>query len=498
MVSPDGTSVAFTAQQGSLETVSLLGGPPFTVVSSGVPNRGVDWGSDGMLYFTNSEGVIQRVPASGGEPERVTTNEPGTDHFWVDALPEGRGLLFTIMGGTASQSEIAVVGFGDGEVRTLLPGAMARYASSGHIVYAVADGTLMAAPFDLGPLEVTGPSVGLLENVSVGGASSGRFALSETGTLLYATGGSFAANLVPVWVERDGTAREIDPGWRTAGDNVYSSLALSPDGTRLAISAVGSDGRYDLWVKQLDTGPLSRLTFEGTQNRRATWSEDGESLTFISNRAGSNHVWTKRVDGSGAAELVLDWDGAIEALYSPDRTCLVLRGGDTNSGLGDIYGIRPGVDSVAVPLVATEFAEFTPAISRDGRWLAYASRASGREEIYVRPFPDVDSGMLQVSANGGRMPVWGHSGQELFYLADDPSGGSRQLVAVQFTGDPTFVAGRQDVLFSVGGYLNGYHHYDPSPDDQLFAMLRVGEQGTSPEFILIQNFFEELKERVPN
>jgi len=156
------------------------------------------------------------------------------------------------------------------------------------------------------------------------------------------------------------------------------------------------------------------------------------------------------------------------------------------------------VDSVAVPLVATaEFSEFSPAISPDGRWLAYASTRSGRAEVYVVPFPDVGSGMVQVSADGGRTPVWAHNGQELFYLAGDGSGGSRQLVAVQFTGDPTFVTGRQDVLFSLDGYLQGYHQYSPSPDDQRFAMLRI-EENTSRELILVQNFFEELKARVPN
>ena len=196
------------------------------------------------------------------------------------------------------------------------------------------------------------------------------------------------------------------------------------------------------------------------------------------------------------------WDGResriIEALYSPDGTWLILRGGDTDTGFGDIYAVRPGVDSVAVPLVATaEFSEFTPAISPDGRWLAYGSNASGRQEVYVRPFPDVGSGMVQVSTDGGRAPVCAHNGRELFYQAGHDSGASRQLVAVQFTGGPTFVAGRQDVLFSLDGYLQAYHSYSPSPDDQRFAMLR-NDPSTSAELILVQNFFEELKERVPN
>ena len=151
---------------------------------------------------------------------------------------------------------------------------MARYASSGHIVYAAADNTLLAAPFDLRRLEVTGPSVGLLEGVDVFNGSASQFAVSETGTLLYMLAFVAAApTLAPVWVERDGTVREIDLGWRTQGNDTWSSLALSPDGTRLAVSILDSEGTFDLWVKQLDAGPLSRLTFEGTQNFRATWSD---------------------------------------------------------------------------------------------------------------------------------------------------------------------------------------------------------------------------------
>ena len=164
VLSPDGASVAFVVGGGSLRIVSLLGGAPRTVVPSGVRDigGGIDLGSEGILYFTNEAGSLMRIPASGGEPEPVTANDAGTRHAWVNALPEGRGLLFTITRGSPEQSEIAVVGFEEGDVRTLLPGVMARYAASGHLLYTAADGTLLGAPFDLGRLEVTGPSVPLI------------------------------------------------------------------------------------------------------------------------------------------------------------------------------------------------------------------------------------------------------------------------------------------------------------------------------------------------
>jgi serine/threonine-protein kinase len=300
-------------------------------------------------------------------------------------------------------------------------------------------------------------------------------------------------------VERDGTTREIDPGWSIRGNSAFSSLTLSPNGDRLAISIQDSEGTYDLWVKQLETdnGPLSRLTFAGTVNRRATWSRDGQSLTFVSNRAGEDDLWTKRADGSGSADVVLDRRSrTTEAFYSPDSTWLVYREGGGSAGVGNIFAIRPGVDSITVSLVATEFGARSPALSPDGRWLAYESNESGRVEVYVRPFPDADAGRWLVSTNGGVEPVWAHSGRELFYR-----NGANELVAVQVSEGSSFTWGRQGVLFSMADYLtsNGHPMYDVSPDDQRFVMLRIGGEGTAAsELILVENWFEELRERTGN
>ena len=276
----------------------------------------------------------------------------------------------------------------------------------------------------------------------------------------------------------------------------FSSLALSPDGTRLALSIPDSDGRIDLWVKQLDTGPLSRITFEGRRNLRATWSLDGQSLMFVSNRAGSRvgtqNLWTTPADGSGTAEPVQEQEAQIwEGLLSLDGTWLVFREGQTASA--DIYAIRPGVDSEAVPLVVTESSERSIALSPDGRWLAYVSNRSERDEVYVQPFPDGGS-LVQVSIEGGVEPVWAHRGRELFYR-----NGSNELVAVDFTDDPTFEVVGQQVLFSMADYLisNGRPMYDVSPDDQRFVMLRI-DAVEDTELIWVENWAEELRERVPN
>ena len=212
-----------------------------------------------MIYF-GRESVIYRVPATGGEPEAVTSLPEGIGHRYPDVLPDGRGLLLTVWRGATDQSRIAVVGPKGGEAREILTGVMARYAASGHIVYTTVEGTLMAAPFDVRRLEVTGPAVALLAGVQVKSSGASQFTLSETGTLLYQTGAVTARELV--WMTRTGAAEPIDPAW--TGN--FGSPALSPDGTQLAVSIQELESS-DIWVKQLDRGPSLKLTFEGGGER---------------------------------------------------------------------------------------------------------------------------------------------------------------------------------------------------------------------------------------
>ena len=509
VVSPDGSSVAFTAA-GSLNTVSLLGGPASTLVPAGVPNRGgagIDWGDDGMIYFMDHQGSIQRIRASGGEPETVATPESPTRFAWVDALPEGRGVLLAITRGGPANSEIAVVGPEGGEVRSLGAGTMARYASSGHIVYATSDFSLLAAPFDLGSLEISGQSVALLEGVDVSSVSSAsQFALSKTGTLLYmpaAAGGTVEF----VWVTRSGEATPVEAGWSFVRGR-DPGWSLSPNGTRLALKAE-TDAGADIWVKQLPDGPLSRLTFHEGVDTRPRWAPDGEAVTFLSDRSGNWDVWSQRADGTGEPQVLFEGESLLNAgvaFWSPDGEWLVLRTGGSGGVVGvggrHILALRPGVDSVPLPLLTEEYDEQGPALSPDGRWLAYVSTETGSQEVFVRPFPDVDSGKTQVSTDGGSMPVWAHSGRELFYVD-----GNRAFVATQVETDPSFQVGAKETLFTLpAGYPSAapLAVYDIAPDDQRFLMVRPyqgdsqEEAGSPSRPILVQNFFEELKARVPN
>ena len=504
--SPDAQWIAYIVGADVLKR-PLVGGAPVTLAEDANPSgvSALAWLDDGsILYEAEDESNRERLRwisriSEDGEPLGIVfgPEEEQVALAWARGLPDARGALVIGCPGTArctaDNANLYVVDLNDLSWEIALEQVMrAWYAPTGHIVYVRADGAVFAQPFDAADLELTGSVIPLFDGVRVPGTYADML-LGADGTLLYVEGAAMGGSVTPVWVGRDGTAREIDPGWSVPGSPIFSSLTVSPNEDRLAISIGDSEGTWDLWVKQLDTGPLSRLTFEG--GIRANWSPDGQSLTFLSNRAGNVDVWTKRADGSGTAELVLDREATIqEAMYSPDGTWLVFREGASLAAA--IYGVGLPMDSAVVPLEVTEFRESSISLSPDGRWLAYVSNRTGSNEVFVRPFPDAGASLQQVSANGGTEPVWAHSGRELFYV-----NGANELVAVQVSTDPGFAPGQQEVLFSVAGYMQSIFHakYDVTPDDQRFMMLRTGDPlAAAAEVILVTNFFEELKRRMPN
>ena len=494
--SPDGSRVGFyVLAEGVWRVASLGGGPPITIAGSGTGRGGGSWGSDGYLYFAGnfpSNGLV-RVAEGGGVPEAVTVIDSAQGeraHIWPETLPGGRGVVFSVRRGgltNLAERDIAVADLATGTHTVLLRGVRARYAASGHLLYVTADGTLMVVPFDETTLALTGDAVALVEGLRAGFLGTTDLAVSATGTLFYTTGGVIGGGLAEVvWVTRDGTAEEIDPGW--TGDFWWPKL--SPDGTQLAVGIVANN-EQQVWIKQLDRGPLPKLTFAGSLNHRPAWTPDGRSVAFASDRGDDLDLYVRRADGTGQAELLLDEEQRLgEVTFSPDGEWLVYR--VNNVGSRDLYALHLGADSVPVPLVATEFEEATPAVSPDGRWLAYVSTESGPWEVYVRPFPNTNDGKWLVSTGGGQEPVWAHSGRELFYM------GSGNLMSVEVLPGPTFVTGEHRVLFSTQGFRSGTVHqfYDVTPDDQRFVMIRNRGAEEAGELIVVENFFEELKAKV--
>ena len=359
------------------------------------------------------------------------------------------------------------------------------YASSGHLLFGTPDGVLMAVPIDPATAELTGFALPVAEDLALSESGLASYAVSESGTLIYAIGSSTELRLFePVWVTRSGDAELVDPSWRFDVRPDNHALRLAPDGEQVALVAE-LDGNLDIWIKHLPNGPFERLTSDDEREVRPAWSPDGQFVSYSKEPSGASaDLWQSRPDGTGGPELLVDHDeerSVYQAQWSPDGEWLVFRTGASavqGLGLRDIRAFHLGVDSAAIPLIATAaFGEFDPALSPDGRWLAYSSNQTGRNEVYVSPFPNVDASRLTVSTSGGQSPLWAHSGSELFFVDADG-----RLVAAEVETAPEFRVLERETLFSfTSEYVShdGTHFYDITPDDQRFLLGRLVRQDTS-------------------
>jgi serine/threonine-protein kinase len=501
--SPNGLRVAFNYAGRQIKAVSIQGEPPITLTDSGVGSGNIRWGRDGYVYgFGGASGGygLVRVPETGGAVEQVTTLDTAANerlHWDPTPLPNGRGVTFTILRQSSdiSENDIGLVDLRTGEHELLVHGAFATYSPTGHLLYASADGTLICVPFDENRLRITGAPVTLFTGVRLKAAGWDFF--NDTATTEIYTSGSASpyGTATPVWVDRTGRASVVDPTW-TFSLPFNMSLALAPDGRRLALDILGETN--DIWVKRLDEGPLTRLTFEGGENTGVSWFPDGRSVIFTSNREGLQGLYQKRADGAESAEVLLApfGHGAIyQGLWANDGEWIALRsGGQINSR--DLWAFRPGIDSQPVRLLENQYDELHLDLSPDGRWLAYTSTESGRTEVYVRRFPERTQGRFQISAGGGTEPLWAHSGREIFYIDGDGN-----VVSAEVVTSPDIEVRGRTVLFGpslwrVGNVNRTY--YDVSPDDQRFIMIRRTEIGEEAKVILIENFFELLRENAGN
>jgi serine/threonine-protein kinase len=472
------------------------------------PGAGVAWLDDGtIVYVQRGTYRLMRVSEAGGPSTLVRAPEAqGRFLVFPAALPRGRGVLFTSCTTNCVTGDLWVLDLESGDARVLLPGErQGAYLSSGHVAYVARDGQVFAAPFDLKSLAFRSTPVPVLGGVAMTNGFVRNLAVS-TGTLVMEVGdaasGGSAERHTLVWVDRTGVQRPVDSAWtfRLTQNAGNVGWALSPDGKRLAIG-LNTETGDDVWIKELPAGPLSRMTFDSTDDSRPRWTPDGRSVMYSVRRT---ELRRQRADGTGNTEIILRFTdpGSIdEVLASRDGRWLVYRRGGAVGEVGgrNIFGIRPGVDSAPVPLVAKPGVdESAAALSPDGKWLAYVSNETGRDEIYVRPFPATDSGKYQVSTNGGQAPLWAHSGRELFFVDAE-----RNMVVAPVQGGAALQLGARRILFTLGDdlYLTGNEHYTPfdlSPDDQRFLMARVVRRAADREhtFVLVENWFEELKAKV--
>jgi serine/threonine-protein kinase len=470
--SPDGQHVGFVAN-GALKRVPLVGGPAVTICP--VPQiQGASWGERGEIVFASglgSRGSLFRVSATGGSPVPVVRDTAGMPLFrWPDFVPGSKRVLVSM--GTALSYQAGIVDLETGHLERI-PGTASnpRYVEPGWLLSVGPDGAVLATPFDSKAGRATGPSVPVLERVSLGLAGAAKFAVSRNGWAVYSEGIARQGRLT--LVDRRGVASPIpmDP-------QPYSDPRFSPNGRDVVVTVLRPGGGLagDIWILNVDRATMSRLTFEGT-DQFPHWSADGQRIVYSTLRGGNGVYW-KPASG-GSSELLADSAGAqiFEAILTHDAKRIIYRLGGIP---GDLYYVHRDSLGARHPLLTSRFDERAPAISPDDRWLAYVSDETGRDEVYVRPFPE-GNGRWPISAAGGTEPRWSSNGRELFYRNADT------VFAVQVQSESGFSVGARATLFT-GRYLQNSRHatYDVSPDGQRFIFVS-GNTDDSGELMLVQN-----------
>jgi serine/threonine-protein kinase len=500
--SPDGQWVAFVSG-GRANRISVEGGAviPITDVT---PVTCVSWSEDGSIVVCASRKVV-RIPPGGGPPETVTEVRNGELRLLAShVLPGGRAMLFAADNpGPVDKTTINVVTLADHQRKTLIQGgATPRFLSTangaGHLLY-VRGAALFAVPFDLNTRTTLGTAVPIVDDVAhEQQAGVGQFDVSRTGTLVYrrAMGGTFALTAL---------ARMDASGKREllqAKPGNYLDLRLSPDGRRVAVTVLDGGGQ-DIFVYDLEREVMTRLTFGGGQYVSPAWSPDGHYVVFASV---GNGIFQARADGASLPQaLTHSQTFQSPGSFTPDGKRLAYN--ENIGGVGQLWTVSLNEEGghlnagTAERFLASSATDSLPSFSPDGRWLAYVSTEAGATEVFVRAFPQPASGSggrWQISTNGGTCPVWSHDGHDLFYQSGD------QIMAASYVvmGD-TFVPGKNRVWVPklVAPGRPSSYSWDLAPDSKRIALLTPVDSSDGGkqehEVVLLQNFFDELRRRVP-
>jgi hypothetical protein len=478
--SPDGRWIAFN-EGNVLKKVAVDGGQPVTIATpSGATPYGLSWSSSDTIYVGGFSGMTAVSVASG------TVTAPGDTRTgaragqrWPVVLPGGKGIVYASGSSSAASPRLSVMRIGSGKVTEFEPQvAMPLGILHEHLVYISPQGGLMAVRFDVKELRPEGEPMQLDEGVLVDPTAGAKASLSATGTLAYLRG---RAQFQPVLA---GAGISVPTSiFREPGS--YSTPRFSPDGKRVAI-AVFSVNATDIYIYDLIRRTFTRLTTEGV-NIRPEWTSDGQVI-FVSQRDGKNGIWRQPADGSGPAELLYEPEfEPFEALMSPDRKWIVYRTAPGARFSRDILAVPLVGEKKVIPLVTSPYTESMPRLSPNGKWLAYQSNETNRAEIYVRPFPGTGA-RVQVSDNGGQEPIWGRSGESLYYRDQNAN-----IVKVDVTTDSGFSIGKSDVVL-IGDYLTDPSHpnYDVAPDGRFLLLKRAGAESQT---IVVHNWGRELRDR---
>jgi serine/threonine-protein kinase len=505
-ISPDNKWIGFFTGR-ELKKIAVSGGEPIALCAYEGLALGGTWSEDGgtIVFASTLDAGLMQVPASGGTPTPLTRpfdagNRPL--HQFPTFLPGGTSVLFSILPPGASSTSIATLDLKTGVITTVQPdgGFVPTYLPSGHIVSDRA-GRLQARAFDIETGKVSGDAVTVATGITQTSQGYASYAVSRSGVLIYttATGNASLASRTLVWVDRQGNETPVGTPIRS-----YEVARISPDGGRIAVDS--RDEESDIWIWDTARSTMSRLTRGSSDDMAPMWANDG-MVYYSSNRPGIPNGYRQRADGAGAIERVTESRGTqfLTSIAQSGGELALFQFTDGNEAIAvvPLTGQLPVADERIV-IEADSSHRFGAEISPDGRWLAFHSNESGRFEVYVRPFPNVDSGRSQISSEGGTRAAWSRNGKELFYL--DPNG-LLTSVTISIEGGQ-LSAGRPATILKTA-YVAGLsarglqlRSYDVSPDGQRFLMVKDVAARPTPAspvpLVVVTGWLEELKQRVPS
>ncbi len=519
--SPDGDWLAFWSNAPTaLQKISIGGGAPVTIGPATNP-YGASWGRDGQILFAQPDG-IKRVPADGGTPELVIAAKEGEAMYGPSLLPDGKTILYSLTRVAGpdrwDQAEVIAQQPG-GEPKVLVRGGSdARYAPSGHLVYAVG-AVLYAIAFDLAHLETRGGPVAILNGVQRAAApaantASANFGLSDRGTLVYLNAIPAAATPESTLgiADRDGKIRRLD-----VSKGNYRNPRVSPNGRSVAVETITAGGQNIIWVYDLSgTSAIRRLTQPGEGSfTRPVWTPDGKRIAFGSMGVKEAGIYWQLADGSGLPERLTKADEGIQHFpesFSPDGKVLsfaavrIPLGGTSWS----LWTLRvDGSEKKPQPFFDNPNSnEFGSAFSPDGKWIAYSSNAGPEANspatnfaIYLQPYPPTGV-KYQISQSGGAWPIWGPNGRELLYRLNVTENNVPTLNAVTISTQPVPAFTSEKVL-PIQGFLPAINNreYDILPNGRelvmVFPSTTVAAAQATAHIHVVLNWTEELKARVP-
>jgi eukaryotic-like serine/threonine-protein kinase len=486
--SPDSRSVGFFAA-GKLNKIDAGGGPPQPLCDAPA-GRGAAWNRDGVIVFApSSASALERVDAAGGAPVPLTTlDAKETSHRWPEFLPDGQHFLYFSHGVTVADSGIYLASLDAKDRRLLLRNeSNAVYAAPGYLLF-VRDNTLMAQRFSLAQGALEGEARPFADHVAVSSdIYRGIVTASRNGELLFQHGAASGGSQL-IWYDASGhQGQTLLP--ETA---IYYNPTLSPDGSRLAVT-IETNGIGDIWVIDLARHTKTRITFGPLYSSTPVWWPDGKSIVFGYGPTGTaTALYRQNADGTGTKQKILDNPGisVFPFSISPDGRYLAYMRRDPKSTTSwDIWALPLAGEGKPFPVVSTNFLDVTPAISPDGKWLAYADNETGAYEVYIQPFPG-GAGRWQVSTSGGAVPSWRNDGKELFFLSND-----QQMMAVDVNpkGDAPQL-GTPRALFKVATVTGPAGPYTASADGKKFLINSAPAQSIAEPFTLVTNWPADLKQ----